>query len=51
MTKTTLRNGFFRHFLSGFALGAVALVGVQLADPAAAVTPAAVQGSPIEVLR
>lgn len=32
MTNTKNRAGFLRHFVSGFALGAVALVGVQLAD-------------------
>ncbi|WP_294263831.1 hypothetical protein [uncultured Sphingomonas sp.] len=25
--------GFLRHFLSGFALGAMALVGLQIAQP------------------
>ena len=29
---TTKRTGFLRHFISGFALGAVALVAVQVAD-------------------
>lgn len=28
--RTIKRTGFFRHFIGGFALGAVALVGVQL---------------------
>ena len=28
--RTIKQNGFFRHFIGGFALGAVALVGVQL---------------------
>jgi hypothetical protein len=32
MTNKT-RAGFLRHFLSGFALGAVALVGLQIAQP------------------
>lgn len=27
--RTIKRTGFFRHFFGGFALGAVALVGVQ----------------------
>lgn len=31
MTHT--RTGFLRHFISGFALGAVALVAVQLTGP------------------
>ncbi|WP_294321753.1 hypothetical protein [uncultured Sphingomonas sp.] len=29
---TAKRTGFLRHFVSGFALGAVALVAVQVAD-------------------
>ncbi len=29
---TQNRTGFLRHFVSGFALGAVALVAVQVAD-------------------
>ncbi|PXA92329.1 hypothetical protein DMC47_24080, partial [Nostoc sp. 3335mG] len=29
---TSKRTGFLRHFISGFALGAVALVGVQIAN-------------------
>jgi hypothetical protein len=29
----TLRAGFVRHFLSGFAMGAVALVGLHAAQP------------------
>ncbi len=29
---TAKRTGFLRHFISGFALGAVALVAVQVAD-------------------
>lgn len=32
-TMTNTRPGFFRLFLSGFALGAIALVGVQVAQP------------------
>ncbi len=32
MTNTTRRAGFLRQFISGFALGAVALVGFQVAD-------------------
>lgn len=28
-----LRAGFVRHFLSGFAIGAVGLVGLQTARP------------------
>ncbi len=32
MTQT--RTGFLRHFVSGFALGAVALVAVQFTGPA-----------------
>ena len=28
--RTTKRTGFLRHFIGGFALGAMALVGVQL---------------------
>ncbi|WP_176484606.1 hypothetical protein [Sphingomonas spermidinifaciens] len=32
MTNKT-RAGFLRHFLSGFALGAVALVGFQISQP------------------
>ncbi|WP_315761988.1 hypothetical protein [Sphingomonas sp. Y38-1Y] len=28
-----IRAGFLRHFLSGFALGAVALVGFQASQP------------------
>ncbi len=34
MTHT--RTGFLRHFISGFALGAVALVAVQFAGPSEA---------------
>jgi hypothetical protein len=30
---TKLRAGFLRHFLSGFALGAVALIGMQASQP------------------
>lgn len=29
---TQKRTGFLRHFISGFALGAAALVAVQVAD-------------------
>lgn len=36
MTQNKPRPGFFRLFLSGFALGAVALVSVQVAQPAQA---------------
>jgi hypothetical protein len=36
MTQSKPRPGFFRLFLSGFALGAVALVSVQVAQPAQA---------------
>ncbi|UUL81960.1 hypothetical protein OKW76_10645 [Sphingomonas sp. S1-29] len=28
-----LRAGYFRHFLSGFAIGAIGLVAVQTAQP------------------
>ncbi|WP_448501582.1 hypothetical protein [Sphingomonas sp.] len=31
-----LRSGFARHFLSGFAIGAVGLVALQSAEPPAA---------------
>lgn len=27
------RAGFVRHFLSGFAIGAVGLIGIQIATP------------------
>lgn len=30
---TSKQPGFLRHFISGFALGAVALVAVQVANP------------------
>ena len=36
MTQNQTRPGFFRLFLSGFALGAIALVSVQVAQPAQA---------------
>lgn len=49
MTRTNKRTGFVRHFLSGFALGAVALVGVQIADRSEA-TPSP-YGAPIEATR
>lgn len=29
---TNKRTGFLRHFISGFAMGAFALVAVQIAD-------------------
>ncbi|MFV0624169.1 hypothetical protein ACBY01_09190 [Sphingomonas sp. ac-8] len=45
MTHT--RPGFFRLFLSGFALGAIALVGVQIAQPA----QASPWTSPVEAAR
>lgn len=32
--RTIKQAGFFRPFIGGFALGALALVGVQLADGA-----------------
>jgi hypothetical protein len=38
MTNTHPRPGFLRLFLGGFALGAVALVGVQVTQPAQAST-------------
>lgn len=46
MTQT--RTGFLRHFISGFALGAVALVAVQVAGPSDAKT---VHGAPAVVER
>lgn len=36
MTQTKTRPGILRLFLSGFALGAVAMVGIQVAQPAQA---------------
>ncbi len=30
---TAKRTGFLRHFVSGFAMGALALFAVQIADP------------------
>ena len=45
MKTPARRTGFFRPFLGGFALGAVALVGVQIADTGHAET---VRSAPIE---
>lgn len=36
MTQPQSRPGILRLFLSGFALGAVAMVGIQVAQPAQA---------------
>ncbi|MCC2977644.1 hypothetical protein LK533_13275 [Sphingomonas sp. PL-96] len=44
MTNTHSRPGFLRLFLGGFALGAVALVGVQVTQPA----QASVWDAPVE---
>lgn len=44
-TATHRRTGFLRPFLGGFALGAAALVGVQVADRGHAET---VRSAPIE---
>ncbi|MCM8730957.1 hypothetical protein ACFO8O_08295 [Hephaestia sp. GCM10023244] len=39
--RTILKSGFLWQFLGGFALGAVGLAGLHLANPASAPTEAA----------